>query len=139
MLQKMFLVSFGAKNEVSVQSSARLHELERHASKEGTKFSKCHCWFQYGKLVWQENLVGIRHNYMAHSSKIRHVNSWQFRKIFGGLREEDVVILSFSILHFIFFISVSFGGSKASHLGGVIRNSNLSLGKSSNFKIIKID
>ena len=69
MLHKMLLVSFGAKNEVSVQSSVRFHELERHASKEGTKLSKCHCWFHSGRLVWQENLVRIWHKYMAHSAK----------------------------------------------------------------------
>ena len=36
MLHKVPLVSIGAEDEVSVQSSARVHEMERHASKEGT-------------------------------------------------------------------------------------------------------
>ena len=36
MLHKVPLVSIGAENKVSVQSSARVHEMERHASKEGT-------------------------------------------------------------------------------------------------------
>ena len=36
LLHKVPLVSIGAKNKVSVQSSARFHEVERHASKEGT-------------------------------------------------------------------------------------------------------
>ena len=45
MLHKVPLVSIGAENEVSVQSGARVHEMERHASKEGTQFSKGHCWF----------------------------------------------------------------------------------------------
>ena len=45
MLHKVPLMSIGAENEVSMQSSARFHEMKRHASKEGTKFSKGHCWF----------------------------------------------------------------------------------------------
>ena len=36
LLHKVPLVSIGAEDEVLVQSSARFHEMERHASKEGT-------------------------------------------------------------------------------------------------------
>ena len=129
MLHKVPLVSIGTENEVLVQSGAIFHVMERHARKYGTKFSKSHCWFQNGRLVWRENLVGIRHKYMANSPKIRHEDSWKVRKIFEGWREEDVVILSFSVLQFSFRISVSFWGPKASHLGGVIRSSSLSHGK----------
>jgi len=51
-------VSIGAENEVSVQSDARFHELEKHASKEGTNFSKGLCWVHYGlptSIVREQN------------------------------------------------------------------------------------
>ena len=82
MLHKVSLVSIGAENKVSVQSGARIQEREKHASKEGTNFSMDQCWFQNGRLVWRENLVRIRHKYMAHSAKIRHVDSWQGESYF---------------------------------------------------------
>ena len=60
------------------------------------------------------------------------------RKFFlKGWREEDFYsLICCTIVHF--FISVSFWGPKASHLGGVIRSSNLSLGKSPKMKVLKL-
>ena len=69
MLHKVPLVSIGAEDEVLVKRSARVHEMERHASKEGTRFSMGQCWFQNGRFLWRENLVGIRHKYRAHAEK----------------------------------------------------------------------
>ena len=36
MLHKVPLVMIGAENEVSMKSGARVHDMERHARKEGT-------------------------------------------------------------------------------------------------------
>ena len=47
------------------------------------------CWFHNGRLVWQENLVGIRHKYMAHSAKIRHVDSFQGESYFQSSLKLD--------------------------------------------------
>ena len=82
MLQKVSLVSIGAENKVSVQSGEKIQEREKHARKEGTNFSKGHCWFQNGRVLWQENLVRNRHKYMAHSEKNRHKDSWQGESYF---------------------------------------------------------
>ena len=94
-------MSIGAENEVSVQSGARFHEMEKNARKEGTKFSKGYFWFQNGRLVWRENLVGIRHKYMAHSTKFAMGtvgNSGKF------LEAEEKRMLIFS--HFLYYSSV---------------------------------
>ena len=117
MLHKMLLVSFGAENEVSVQSSARFHELERHAIKEGTKFSKRHCWFQYGRLVWQENLVEIRHKYMAHSAKFA---MWTVGNSGKFLKAEEKRMLLFS--HLLYY-------SSAQHFSKLLGTKSFSFGR----------
>ena len=70
--------------------------------KRAQNFSKCHCWFQYGRLVWRENLVGIWHKYLAHSAKFV---MWTVGKSREFLEAEDKRMLLFS--HFLYCISVS--------------------------------
>lgn len=54
-LHKVPLVSIDAENEVSVQSSVRFHEKERHATKDGTQFDMGQCWFQNSNYILQKS------------------------------------------------------------------------------------
>jgi len=64
-----------------MQSNAGFHEMEGHASKEGTSSASAIVAFRltvcYGKKTWS----GFDTSTWLFQQKIRNVNNWQVRKI----------------------------------------------------------